>query len=441
MQCSVDGTVGHVHDVDAAHGDSQRLGLQTPPTARLTGSSRHVSLNLRANVVGLCFTIPARHVVDDALERGVPLVGLAFAGVVLHLDGLSLGAVENYVHVLLFELFERCIGREIVRSRDRFKLAVVPGRDAARPRPRLDRSLGKAELFVRYYQVWVYLQLVTQTGARGTRSVGIVEAECSRLHLAQADVAVHARELLGEQQLLVVDHIDQHDAVGHPQCCLDRVGDASGLGAAANDQPVDDDLDGMPLFLVQVEGLGQIVSISIDPHAHEPGLAGSLEHLFVLALTPSHHRRQDLDAAVLCQRQNCIDDLLHGLPFDGSPALVAVGVAHPGVQQAKVVVNLGDGADCRAGVVRHTLLVDGYRRGQPFDVIHVGLVHAPKELPSICRKRFDVSPLALGVDRVEGKGAFPRARHAGHYHQLVARYGDVDVLEVVFAGTPNDDVL
>ena len=47
----------------------------------------------------------------------------------------------------------------------------------------------------------------------------------------------------------------------------------------------------------------------------------------------------------------------------------------PRVQQPQIVVNLGDGADRGAGIVRGGFLLDGNGRRQSFDVIYVGLFH------------------------------------------------------------------
>jgi hypothetical protein len=44
-----------------------------------------------------------------------------------------------------------------------------------------------------------------------------------------------------------------------------------------------------------------------------------------------------------------------------------------------------------------------------------------------------------GVQRVEGERGFSRPRHAGDYHQAVARDLDPQILEVVLARTADDD--
>ena len=64
----------------------------------------------------------------------------------------------------------------------------------------------------------------------------------------------------------------------------------------------------------------------------------------------------------LLEREHPVDDLLRGLPLDRRAADRAVRPAGAGVEQAEVVVDLGDRADGGAGVLRRGLLVDRDRR-------------------------------------------------------------------------------
>ena len=111
------------------------------------------------------------------------------------------------------------------------------------------------------------------------------------------------------------------------------------------------------------------------------------------------------------------------------------------VQQAQVVVDLGDGADGGARVVRGRLLLDRDRRRQAFDVVDVGLLHHRQELPRVRGQRFDVAALAFGVQRVERERRLARARQSRDHDQLVARQVEVDVLEVVRAGAADLDLV
>ena len=85
------------------------------------------------------------------------------------------------------------------------------------------------------------------------------------------------------------------------------------------------------------------------------------EQLEVLALAAPDHRRQHLEPGALVVGHDPVDDLLRGLALDHRTADRAVRTAGTGVEQAQVVVDLGDRADGRARVLRGRLLVDRHR--------------------------------------------------------------------------------
>src|SRR5690606_30919221 len=103
--------------------------------------------------------------------------------------------------------------------------------------------------------------------------------------------------------------------------------------------------------------------------------------------------------------------------------------------------DLGDGAYRGTRVVGRRLLVDRDGGGEAIDVVDVGLFHEAQELASVGGERLDVAALAFSVDGVEGEGGLPGTREAGNDDELVARDSHFDVLEVVFAGAANMDVV
>ena len=163
------------------------------------------------------------------------------------------------------------------------------------------------------------------------------------------------------------------------------------------------------------------------------------EFLFVFALAAAHDRRQHIDARAVGQRQHAVDHLRHGLAFDRQTSGRRVGHADARPQQAHVVVDLGDGADGRARVFRGGLLLDGDGRRQAVDLVDVRLLHHLQELPRIGRQALDIAALALGIDGVEGERRLAGTRQAGEHDQLVARNGDVDVLQIVLARAADGD--
>ena len=215
------------------------------------------------------------------------------------------------------------------------------------------------------------------------------------------------------------------------------------LDALAQHEAVDDDLDLVLLVarepFVALEELVDDDGLAVDAGA-DVALTGQVgEQRVVLALATAHDRSQHLEARALRQLEDAVDDLLRGLALQPGAVVGAVLDADPGVQQAEVVVDLGDRADRRPRVAAGRLLVDRDRRRQTLDDVDVGLVHLAQELAGVRAQRLDVAALTLGVDRVEGEARLAGTGQAGEHDELVARNLDVDVLQVVLAGTADDD--
>ncbi len=253
--------------------------------------------------------------------------------------------------------------------------------------------------------------------------------------------------MLGEHPLAAgvvlgeIDEIDQQQTVSQAQRRLDRIGQPL-LGAGPGGQPVDHHLDRVLLLLVDLDLLiSQPVDPAIDPHAGKTlGLQVEKE-LGVLALAPAHHRCEHLEAGALVELEQPVDDLLRGLAGDGTAALRAVRAAGARVEQAQIVVDLGDRADGRAGIARRGLLVDGDGRRQALDEVDIRLVHLTEELPRIRRQALDVTALTLGENRVESEAGLTRPGQPGEDDQRITRKIKMDIAQVVLARTPHDQTL
>ena len=240
--------------------------------------------------------------------------------------------------------------------------------------------------------------------------------------------------------VVAADDLHLGHALGEAQRGLERVGEAA-LDAGPAHEPVDDHLDGVvlvprqPLRLAVVE----LDDLAVDPGAGE-ALPGELvEQAVVLALAAAHHRGEHLEAGALGQLEHAVDDLLRRLARDHAAAVRAVRDADARVEQAEVVVDLGDRADGRPRVAARRLLVDRDRGRQTLDEVDVGLVHLAEELARVAAQALDVAALTLGVDRVEREAALAAAGQAGDDDEPVARQVDVDVAQVVFACAADRD--
>src|SRR5690606_13052598 len=124
------------------------------------------------------------------------------------------------------------------------------------------------------------------------------------------------------------------------------------------------------------------------------------------------------------------DDLFATLP--------AVRATDAGPEQPQVIVNLGGGADGRAGIADAVLLTDGDGRRNAVDTVDVRLLHALEELARVGRQRLDVPPLPLGVDGVEGQRGLAGPADPREDDQRARGQRQVDILEVVRTGAADD---
>ena len=236
-----------------------------------------------------------------------------------------------------------------------------------------------------------------------------------------------------------IDQLRHRQSIRQLQRRLEALGQPR-RGVGADDDAIDDDVDVVLVFLVERRGVGDLVQRAVNLDALIAVLLQLEQLLAVLALAPANDRREQQQARPLGQGQHAVDHLADGLRGDRQAGRGRIGDADPRPQQAHVIVDLGDGRDRRTRILAGGLLLDADRRRQALDMVDVGLLHHLEELAGIGAQRFDVAPLPLGIDRVEGEARLARPRQAGDDDEAVARQVDVDVLEVVLARAANADV-
>ena len=284
------------------------------------------------------------------------------------------------------------------------------------------------------------LHLRAQAGTGGARAVGVVEGEHARRQLLHAHAAVGTGVVLRKHHLLSVDHVNDHQPAGDLHRRFQRIGQAL-VHALTHDQAVHHRLDGVLFVLFQLDLFRKLVLDAVHPHANVAVPPQIVQHLDVLALAPPDHRRQHLDARALRQRQDLIHHLVHRLLLDLLAADRAVRHADARIEQAQIVVDLRHCSHGRARVLARGLLVDGNRRGKPFDIVHIRLFHLPQELPRIGGERFHIPPLPLRIERIERQRRLARSGQPRQHHQFVSRQLHVHVFQVVFARALDEDAV
>ena len=349
-------------------------------------------------------------------------------------------AVEDDVHGLLREAGDRRVQVEVIFLRQGVEVHPRDGVAAdIAPAAGLDAAVVDGEGRVRDDDGGVDLQKEAEAAALRACTHGIVEREHARRKLRHGDAALVAGVVAGEQRLLPgVRLLDDDEPAAVLQRGLDGIRQAA-RQVAAQHKAVDHQLDGVLFVLLECDLLAQVIEDAVHAHAGEAALPRVCQQLDVLALFAAHDRGQHLKARALRQGQHLVDDLVDGLAADLAAAARAVRRSGARPQQAQVVVNFRHRAHGRAWVAGRRLLVDGNGGGQAFDHVYVGLVHLSQELPRIGRKRVDIAPPALGIDRVERERRFTGAGKPREYAQRVARDLHIHIFQVVFARTAHED--
>jgi hypothetical protein len=137
--------------------------------------------------------------------------------------------------------------------------------------------------------------------------------------------------------------------------------------------------------------------------------------------------------------QQPLQDVAPVLRRDGQVALRAVLGAELDVQQAQEVMHLGQRADGALAPAAAGALLDGDRRRDAEDRVHIGPRRRLHELARIGVQRLQIAPLPLGEQDVEGQRALAAAGDAGDDDEAIPRDRQGEVLEVVLAGVADLD--
>ena len=180
------------------HRHGERGGLEPRAAARRARDLAHVRLDLLAGPVRVRLAVAALEPVDEALVAGLVAAHAPVAVAVAHEHRRAAGAVEEQLAVLLLQLAPRRVQGELAELGGAAEEPrEVPGACA---RPRRERAVGDRERGVGHDQLRVDLVARAEPRARRARAVGRVEREVPRRGLVEADPAVRAGELLGEER-------------------------------------------------------------------------------------------------------------------------------------------------------------------------------------------------------------------------------------------------
>ncbi|MNN23898.1 hypothetical protein D3C81_1373100 [compost metagenome] len=302
---------------------------------------------------------------------------------VLEVDVLLAAAMENDFLLVGRQLAEWYFQAEvIVRGQRAEHLEVID----VTPVPAAYRTFGQSKFTVDQ-ALGIEELLDPQPITSRTGASRVVEGEQLGLQLADGMAADRAGEACGENHFFerfVVHRGDQGDAIGQLQRSLERLGQTL-LEIFTDLETVDHNVDGVLLLFIQLGQLIKFVQLAVDSCTNKTLGAKFIKHRQVLTLALANHRRQQHQFAAFRLGQYQVNHLTDGLSLQRDVVIRAARRTDAGVEQAQVVVDLGDSPDSRTRVMRGRFLFDGNGWRQTFDGVDVRLFHHRQELPGVGR--------------------------------------------------------
>ena len=252
-----------------------------------------------------------------------------------------------------------------------------------------NRAVGDFQGDIGHDKAVVKEQLHPQPVADRTGPERRVERKQARFNLGDGKAADRTGEFFAENNplgLALVRGGFQHaNAVGQIQRRAKTVGKPL-FQPFLDHNPVHHHVNVMAQFLVQNRHILDLVKRAVDLDALKALFAQVDEILAVFALAVTYRRGQQIAARALGQGHHPVNHVLHLLRHDRQAGRGAERGAGAGEQQAQVIVNLGHGANGGTGIFRRGFLLDGNRRRQAGNMVHIRLFHHVEELPGIGRQ-------------------------------------------------------
>ena len=262
-------------------------------------------------------------------------------------------------------------------------------------------------------------------GALAASALLAVERKKPRIERLVADAAAETEKPLVENLLAALGN-QMDDAVAQTQPLIDQSFDlaAAGLGFA------DDDVD--VVFFEALQAVGQlrraqVDELAVDARAPITEAARAGDHFLVKTFAAAHDGAQDHDFFAAIGAADPIEDLTARQRVNLPAALDAVLFADLGIEQAQVMINLGDSRHRRFFAALAEPLFDGDGRRDAGDIVDVRPRHHFEKLARVSRQTVDVAALSFGVDDIESKRRLSRTAESGEDYEAVTRNVQADV--------------
>ncbi len=301
--------------------------------------------------------------------------------------------------------------------------------------PGLNGPFGDRETRIRYDQVQVDVDGAAEAAAGLACTNRAIEGKQVGLGRCVVCSAIGAFQCAADGQVLLAIDPDVHLSATEPEPQFGRVDDAV---AVIGPQQNTVDQNGQGFRVIRRLPLSRLSNflaieptVEADPCQFGPDVLG--RHRFRWIRKSQNH----LSSGRLCPHQ--LPHVFRCFREYRPTALFAMQLPETGKEKLHVVGDFRHGAHGRAGGAHRVFAVNGNRRWNPLDLVHLRPVHTVHELSGVRRKRLDISSLAFGVEGVERQGGFSRAADTGDDGDPVERDLKIEILQVVLTSPADVD--
>ncbi len=310
---------------------------------------------------------------DDAFENPLVRLGLPFLVGVLEGQKLRTAVLKFHLRFIRQIVIRRVHG-EAVGFQESVQHPVEP--IVLIIRKGLDGAQAESKAVVRQDAVEISLQRSAETHAGRASTEGIVKGENARLRFRQGNPAIGAREMGAEYRVFPANDRRHHHAVSQFQRRFHRIRQAA-EDSLFHDDAIHHHFDVVLFIFLQLDVVGQRQHLAVHANADIAFLAQFFQQFLVGPFFRCRHRAENHQLRPFPQRQERVYDLIHRLAADGFPAVGAERAAAMGIEHTEIVVDFRHRPHRGAGIVARGFLVNGNRRRQPGNLIHVRLIHLP----------------------------------------------------------------
>ena len=189
-----------IRNVLSTNRNCQRLWFQSLTMTHLTWCHGHIRLIVLLNRFCSRLSVPALQIPKQSLVVCIKCIFSVIGTLIVHIDFLSFGSVQDHMLCLFRQILKWYIQREFVFFRQCFETCMciallIP---TGLPARYGDCPFIQSQTVVRDNQINIKFCLESKSSTTRTCAKWIVEREASRLDLLNADTTIRAGEAIGK---------------------------------------------------------------------------------------------------------------------------------------------------------------------------------------------------------------------------------------------------